>query len=160
MLIWDASRAMVFGQGPPLMDHATGTRARPLAASTNLASLWTTLRIWLIAPAAALEVGYPPAPFVGLFVRNMTLSTVLLVLCVIPFWTSFLIRVLPWLPMLGEQGAINIILRALHLIDHSISTLLYTEFSVIITSQGRRYGSPGDRRMPPSLHSDVQLIGG
>lgn len=102
------------------------------SSSTYIASLWTTLRIWLIVLAATLVVGYPTALFVGLFVRNKTVSTVLLVLCVIPFWTSFLIRVLAWRPMLGEQGAINIILRALHLIDHPISALLYTELSVII----------------------------
>lgn len=102
------------------------------SSSTYVASLWTTVRIWLIVLLATLVVGYPTALFVGLFVRNKTLSTVLLVLCIIPFWTSFLIRVLAWRPMLGEQGAINIILRSLHLIDHPISALLYTELSVII----------------------------
>ena len=80
------------------------------SSPTYLDSLWTTLRIWLIVLAATLLVGYPTALFVGLFVRSKTLSTVLLVLCIIPFWTSFLIRVLAWRPMLGEQGAINIIL--------------------------------------------------
>ena len=73
--------------------------------STYLASLWTTLRLWLIVLVTTLVVGYPAALFVGLLVRNKTLSTILLVLCVIPFWTSFLIRVLAWRPMLGEQGA-------------------------------------------------------
>jgi putative spermidine/putrescine transport system permease protein len=102
------------------------------SSTTYLGSLWTTIRIWLIVLVATLVVGYPTALFVGLFVRNKTLSTVLLVLCVIPFWTSFLIRVLAWRPMLGEQGAINIILRNLHLIDQPISALLYTELSVII----------------------------
>ncbi|MGC8536705.1 MAG: ABC transporter permease [Rhizomicrobium sp.] len=100
--------------------------------STYLASLWTTLRLWLIVLMTTLVVGYPAALFVGLLVRNKTLSTVLLVLCVIPFWTSFLIRVLAWRPMLGEQGAINIILHDLHLIGQPISALLYTELSVVI----------------------------
>jgi putative spermidine/putrescine transport system permease protein len=100
--------------------------------STYLASLWTTLRLWLIVLVTTLVVGYPAALFVGLLVRNKTLSTILLVLCVIPFWTSFLIRVLAWRPMLGEQGAINIILHDLHLIDQPISALLYTELSVVI----------------------------
>ena len=59
---------------------------------------------------STLLVGYPAALFVGLFVKNKTLSTVLLVLCVIPFWTSFLIRVLAWRPMLGKEGAINMVL--------------------------------------------------
>jgi len=102
------------------------------SSTTYLSSLWTTLRIWLVVLVTTLVVGYPAALFVGLFVRNKMLSTALLVLCIIPFWTSFLIRVLAWRPMLGEQGAINIILHELHLIDHPISALLYTELSVII----------------------------
>ena len=95
-------------------------------------SLWTTLRIWLIVLAMTLLLGYPTALFVGLFVRNKTLQTVLLVTCVIPFWTSFLIRVLAWRPMLGKEGAINIILLKLGIITQPIEALLYTELSVII----------------------------
>lgn len=102
------------------------------ASDTYLSSLWTTVRIWLIVLALTLLAGYPTALFVGLFVRNKTLSTVLLVLCVIPFWTSFLIRVLAWRPMLGKEGAINIVLQAFGLIDQPIEALLFTELSVII----------------------------
>ncbi len=102
------------------------------SSPTYVGALWTTLRIWLIVLAATIVVGYPTALFVGLFVRSKTLSTALLVLCVIPFWTSFLIRVLAWRPMLGEQGAINILLRAAHIIHQPIDALLFTELSVII----------------------------
>jgi putative spermidine/putrescine transport system permease protein len=97
-----------------------------------VSALWTTLRIWLIVLAMTFLLGYPTALFVGLFVKNKTLQTVLLVICVIPFWTSFLIRVLAWRPMLGKEGAINIILAKLGLIAQPIEALLYTELSVII----------------------------
>eukprot|EP01037_Dinobryon_pediforme_P015642 gene15642-15789_t len=102
------------------------------SSDTYLSALWTTLRIWLMVLAATLIVGYPTALFVGLFIKNKTLSTVLLVLCVIPFWTSFLIRVLAWRPMLGKEGAINIILQALHITSAPIDALLFTELSVVI----------------------------
>jgi putative spermidine/putrescine transport system permease protein len=102
------------------------------SSDTYVGALWTTIRIWLIVLATTLLVGYPTALFVGLFVRNKTLSTALLVLCVIPFWTSFLIRVLAWRPMLGKEGAINIILQALHITSAPIDALLFTELSVII----------------------------
>jgi putative spermidine/putrescine transport system permease protein len=94
--------------------------------------LWTTLRIWLIVLASTLIVGYPAALFVGLFVRNKTVQTVLLVFCVIPFWTSFLIRVLAWRPMLGKEGAINLILMKIGIIQQPIEVLLFSELSVII----------------------------
>ena len=102
------------------------------ASDTYLSSLWTTVRIWLIVLTMTFIIGYPTALFVGLFVKSKTLSTVLLVICVIPFWTSFLIRVLAWRPMLGKEGAINIVLQYLGIVDHPIEALLFTELSVII----------------------------
>lgn len=101
-------------------------------SDTYLASLWTTVRIWLIVLATTFVIGYPTALFVGLFIKNKTLSTVLLVICVIPFWTSFLIRVLAWRPMLGKEGAINILLQKFGIISEPIEALLFTELSVII----------------------------
>jgi len=102
------------------------------SSATYLDALWTTLRIWLITLAATLAIGYPVALYIGLFVRNKTVQTILLVACVVPFWTSFLIRVVAWRPMLGTEGAVNILLARLHLVDHPISVLLFTELSVII----------------------------
>ena len=103
-----------------------------LTSSTYLDSLWTTIRIWITVLATTLLVGYPTALFIGLLVRNKTTQTVLLVLCVIPFWTSFLIRVLAWRPMLGTDGAINLILLKLGIISSPIQALLFSELSVVI----------------------------
>lgn len=102
------------------------------SSDTYVNSLWTTLRIWLIVLIATFVLGYPTALFVGLFVKNKTLQTTLLVLCVIPFWTSFLIRVLAWRPMLGKEGAINIILMKLGIVHQPIEALLFTDLSVVI----------------------------
>src|SRR5450755_3400243 len=102
------------------------------SSETYLDALWTTVRTWLIVLCTTLLVGYPTALFVGLFVRNKTLQTALLVLCVIPFWTSFLIRVIAWRPMLGKEGAINIILMKFGIIHQPIEALLFTELSVVI----------------------------
>jgi putative spermidine/putrescine transport system permease protein len=101
-------------------------------SETYLSALWTTVRIWLTVLVATIVVGYPTALFVGLFVRNKTLQTVLLVLCVIPFWTSFLIRVLAWRPMLGKEGAINLILQGTGITNSPIEALLFSELSVVI----------------------------
>jgi len=65
---------------------------------TYLMALWTTFKLWLIVLVACTLLGYPVALYIGMFVKNKTLQTTLLVLCVVPFWTSFLIRVLAWLP--------------------------------------------------------------
>ncbi len=102
------------------------------SSETYIGSLFTTVRLWLIVLAATFVLGYPTALFVGLFVKSKTLSTVLLVVCVIPFWTSFLIRVLAWRPMLGKEGAINILLQKAGLIQAPIEALLFSELSVVI----------------------------
>jgi putative spermidine/putrescine transport system permease protein len=101
-------------------------------SSTYLSSLWTTLRIWLIVLVATLVVGFPVATYIGLFVRNRIIQTLLLVVCIIPFWTSFLIRVLAWRPMLGTEGAVNYLLLKTGLIAEPISQLLFNELSVVI----------------------------
>lgn len=113
-------------------DLTTASWERFLDSPTYLAAIGTTVRIWAIVLAATLLIGYPVALFIGLMVRNKTLQTALLVLCVIPFWTSFLIRVIAWRPMLGTEGAINSILMGLGLIDQPLTFLLFSEFSVLV----------------------------
>ena len=102
------------------------------ASEAYFGALARTLRIWLTVLTLTFLIGYPAALFIGRFVRDKTTQTVLLVACVIPFWTSFLIRVLAWRPMLGKEGAINIVLMKLGLISQPIEVLLFTELSVII----------------------------
>ena len=102
------------------------------ASETYFGALLRTLRIWLTVLFFTLLIGYPTALFIGQFVRNKTIQTILLVACVIPFWTSFLIRVLAWRPMLGKEGAINIVLQKIGVISEPIEVLLFTELSVII----------------------------
>jgi putative spermidine/putrescine transport system permease protein len=91
-----------------------------------------TIRAWLIVLGLTLLIGYPVAFFIAMMVDNPRNRTILLLLAIIPFWTSFLIRVLAWRPMLGENGAINIVLQRLGIIDQPLSFLLYTEFGAIL----------------------------
>jgi putative spermidine/putrescine transport system permease protein len=102
------------------------------ASETYFGALLRTIRIWLTVLFLTILIGYPAALFIGQLVRNKTTQTILLVACVIPFWTSFLIRVLAWRPMLGKEGAINLLLQKFGLIDQPIEVLLFTELSVII----------------------------
>ena len=91
-----------------------------------------TIQTWLIVLGLTLLIGYPVAYFISMMVDNPRNQTILLLLAIIPFWTSFLIRVLAWRPMLGENGAINIVLQRLGIIDQPLSFLLYTEFGAIL----------------------------
>jgi spermidine/putrescine transport system permease protein len=55
----------------------------------------------------------------------------LLLLLIVPFWISFTIRTFSWIHILGEQGAINVTLMSLGIIDSPIQ-MLYTEGAVIM----------------------------
>lgn len=113
-------------------DFSTRSWEAFLGSETYREALLRTLRLWATVLLITFLVGYPAALFIGRFVRDKTTQTVLLVACVIPFWTSFLIRVLAWRPMLGREGAINIVLMQIGVISEPIEVLLFTELSVII----------------------------
>lgn len=102
------------------------------SSETYFGALLRTIRLWLTVLILTFILGYPIALFIGQFVRSKTIQTLLLVACVIPFWTSFLIRVLAWRPMLGKEGAINLILQKIGFITEPIEVLLFTELSVVI----------------------------
>jgi putative spermidine/putrescine transport system permease protein len=57
---------------------------------------------------------------------------VLTLLCTIPFWTSNVIRMIAWIPLLGRNGLVNQSLLHMGLIQHPLEWLLFSEFSVVL----------------------------
>ena len=97
--------------------------------SYYLKGLLQTARISGIATAIGIVCGYPVAYMIALSPQRI--KPFLLILLVLPFWISFIIRNLAWISILGEHGAINSLLIWLRIID-SPMTLLYTEGAVIV----------------------------
>ncbi|MBO9112589.1 ABC transporter permease [Agrobacterium sp. S2/73] len=91
--------------------------------------LWKTMRIAVEATVIAVFIAYPVAYTIAFSSRVW--RPFLLILLVLPFWISFIIRNLAWINILGERGAINALLMGLGLTDSPLK-LLYTEFSVIL----------------------------
>ena len=81
-----------------------------------------------------LAMGYPLAYFIAL--HGGRRKNVYLLLLMLPFWTSYLIRTYSWIVILRSQGVINTILTSTHVIDTPLQ-LLNTPFSVIL---GLTYG--------------------
>jgi putrescine transport system permease protein len=71
-----------------------------------------------ISTFLTLLVGYPIA--YGMARAPATLRPVLLMLVILPFWTSFLIRVYAWIGILKPEGLLNQVLMALHVIDEPL----------------------------------------
>ncbi|ODN67349.1 Spermidine/putrescine transport system permease protein PotB [Methylobrevis pamukkalensis] len=60
------------------------------------------------------------------------MQIVLALICTIPFWTSNVIRMISWIPLLGRNGLVNQGLVGSGLIDTPLDGLLYSDFSVIL----------------------------
>jgi len=67
----------------------------------------------------------------GIARSNPTTKNILLMLVILPFWTSFLLRVYAWMGLLADQGSINSLLIWLGVIDEPIR-MLYSELAVYI----------------------------
>jgi putative spermidine/putrescine transport system permease protein len=52
--------------------------------------------------------------------------------CTIPFWTSNVIRMIAWIPLLGRNGLVNKALVGVGLVDKPVEWLLYSQFSVVL----------------------------
>jgi len=99
---------------------------------TTLKTYLTTLRIALIVWLITLVLGFAIAFFLAFHVRSLTVQIVLFLICTIPFWTSNVIRMISWIPLLGRNGLINQTLQQLHLIGHPLEWLLFSDFAVIL----------------------------
>lgn len=94
-------------------------------------SLW----IAIVTTVLCALVSYPVAYFIALKVPIKWKRT-LLVLTIVPFWTSFLIRTFAWILLLRSEGVINSALLATGLVSEPLK-LLYSDFAVLI---GQVYG--------------------
>ena len=123
----------------PLFDIAQNGALSVHLVFDNYAYLWedslyiktyvNSIRISTISTILCLLLGYPIAYAI---VRSApTTRFVLLMLIILPFWTSFLLRIYAWMGLLADQGTINNILIYFGLINRPIR-LMYSEFAVHI----------------------------
>ena len=95
---------------------------------TYLSTLKFCFLVWLIT----LVVGFTVAYFLAFHVRSVGAQTLLFILCTIPFWTSNVIRMISWVPLLGRNGVVNQALIGANVIETPIEWLLFSDFSVVL----------------------------
>ncbi|KAE8755518.1 MULTISPECIES: ABC transporter permease [Paraburkholderia] len=98
----------------------------------TLKTYWSTLKFCAIVWAVTLLLGFSIAYFLAFHVRTTSMQTILFLVCTIPFWTSNVIRMISWMPLLGRNGLVNQALLGAHLIDQPLEWLLYSNFSVVL----------------------------
>ncbi|MDM0111719.1 ABC transporter permease [Variovorax sp. J22R133] len=98
----------------------------------TLSTYISTLKFCLLVWAITLLVGFSVAYFLAFYVRSTTVQTVLFVLCTVPFWTSNVIRMISWVPLLGRNGLVNEALMQTGLVAQPVEWLLFSDFSVVL----------------------------
>jgi putative spermidine/putrescine transport system permease protein len=92
----------------------------------------STLKFCLIVWVITLALGFAVAYFLAFYVRTLSWQMTLFLLCTIPFWTSNVIRMISWIPLLGRNGVVNSALMSMGLVNEPQEWLLYSDFSVIL----------------------------
>ena len=88
-----------------------------------------SVKVAAVSTFWCLLIGYPMAYAIAR--SKPSTRNLLLMLIILPFWTSFLLRVYAWVGLLKTNGVINNTLLAMGLIDEPL-TLLYTDFAVYV----------------------------
>lgn len=98
----------------------------------SLATYLSTLKFCVLVWGITLLLGFAVAYFLAFHVRSPGVQTALFVLCTVPFWTSNVIRMISWVPLLGRNGLVNQGLLGLGLVDKPVEWLLFSNFSVVL----------------------------
>jgi putative spermidine/putrescine transport system permease protein len=99
---------------------------------TTFRTYLSTLKFCATVWAVTLVLGFTIAYYLNFEIRSTTTRIVLALICTIPFWTSNVIRMISWIPLLGRNGLINQILLNLGVIHQPLEWLLYSNFSVTL----------------------------
>lgn len=97
---------------------------------------WVWLKVLLVsvwyaflATVICAAIGYPAAYFIGRAPEKW--RGILLMMVMVPFWTSFLIRTYAWITILSKEGLVNSLLVASGIFAEPV-TLLYTPFAIVL----------------------------
>lgn len=112
--------------GPPVSFSAY---AALIHDNLYLNAYLSSLRTAFVATVIALLLGYPMAYAIARCSQRW--RSILLLLVVLPFWTSFLIRIYAWIGLLRPTGLVNTVLESLGLIDAPLR-LINTDGAVML----------------------------
>jgi spermidine/putrescine transport system permease protein len=116
-----------FGAGWPSLNHYQEVLDTP----AYLRRLGISVGLAFIVAASATVLAYPIAYFLAFRARRR--ATIFLILLLVPFASSYLLRVMAWKLLLGREGAINWVLTSTGLTQEPAGLLTYSQAAVVIT---------------------------
>ncbi|WP_315835402.1 ABC transporter permease [Bradyrhizobium prioriisuperbiae] len=96
----------------------SGNFALLLSDDLYIVSYLRSVVVALSSTALLLAIGYPVA--YGMTRLPASLQPLAMTLVIVPFWTSFLIRIYAWINVLQHDGLLNTVLQALHIVDRPV----------------------------------------
>lgn len=114
-------------------DFTLENDASVLSSHLTLSLYLTMLRLASVTWLCTLLIAFPVAYFLVFEVRNRLIAIGLFLVCTVPFWTSTVIRMISWLPLLGCQRVINQALLATGMITRPLPFLLFSDVSAVVS---------------------------
>ena len=90
------------------------------------------IKFGLIVWSLTLVIGFAVSYFLVFHVRSLLWKIAFFLVCTVPFWTSNIIRMISWIPVLGREGLVNKSLMFLGIIAAPLDFLLFSDFAVIL----------------------------
>lgn len=101
-------------------------------SSVSLSTYINTFKYVVLVWTACLAIAFPVAYFLAFCIEKESLRILLFLLCTIPFWTSNIIRMISWIPLLGREGLINQFLLNANLTQQPVEWFLYSDFAIVL----------------------------
>ena len=106
---------------------------RIFTRSLTVSNYLQTGKMLIITLGVTFVLGFTLAYFLVFDLVTLRTKMLLFLLCVVPFWTSAVVRTVAWIPFLGKEGIINKAVMGLGLADQPLQFLLFSEFAVLLS---------------------------
>lgn len=93
--------------------------------------LLKTLIVAFVVAIISILAAYPLAYMVSFKIKRG--NNILFMLCIIPLWVSYLVRIIAWRSILGNRGVLNTVLLNIGIIREPLEIFLYNRFAIAIT---------------------------
>lgn len=101
-------------------------------SSVTLATYLNTFKYVVLVWGTCLAIALPVAYFLSFCIEKESLRILLFLVCTIPFWTSNIIRMISWIPVLGREGLLNQLLLNLNVVEQPVEWFLYSDFAIVL----------------------------
>ena len=111
-----------------ILDNYTYLLTSPVTLKAYLNTFQYAFLTW----GLTLSIGFTVAYLLAVNIRSVRAQTLCFLICTVPFFTSNIIRMISWIPLLGRNGLVNSTLQSAGLTIEPLTFLLYSDFAVVL----------------------------